>query len=511
MSRSALPSQSKASVAASATRPLGQPIYGLIATAVLGFSGSALLALASDLPESPFGPHAGGLWPFAGTGTAPSWEGPATPNWAAPANRGPGVPSGHLLVLAAAVAGVILLGIAWLRLWRAVRADPGLGFRNVWWVAAAWTAPLLFAAPFASQDVWVYVAQGKLVTSGFGSANSLHVLGHSTWLSGVDPRYQTGSSIYGPGAIDLSGFFATTSGGHPWIAVACWRLVVIAALVLCSWGVAQVAAARGANPVEAVVAGVANPGVLIIFVGGIHNDAVMIGLVVAGIALAVTNRPWWALALAALAVTVKAPAALAVLAIAWWGWNGGWYRRAVALVAGLGLTVGMLAVIGLGSGGGFTWLKPASLGTVSSSFSVLSLSGTTTSGAANMVQLLGVLAAVVLVLLVPRGKSWVGALAVGSAVMALLAANPQPWYLLWALPVVACTLGNSGVQKEVILVMCAMTAWCELPFGVLVWFVGIIALAVMWIRWTRTWQGVGPLRQAFSVAEGDAALLRSSH
>ncbi len=33
---------------------------------------------------------------------------------------------------------------------------------------AAWAAPLLLAAPFASQDVWVYVAQGKLVASGFG-------------------------------------------------------------------------------------------------------------------------------------------------------------------------------------------------------------------------------------------------------------------------------------------------------------------------------------------------------
>jgi alpha-1,6-mannosyltransferase len=490
--------------------PRGRSIGGMVATAALGAGATALLALASNLPASPFGPHAGGLWPFAGAGAAPSWEGPTTPRWAEPANSGPGVPSGHLLVLTAALVGVVLLLIAWLRLWRTVRADGDLRFRNLWWVVAAWTVPLLFAAPLASQDVWVYAAQGKLVTSGLGSASPLHLLGHSIWLAGVDPRYHAGSSIYGPGAVDLSALFATVSGGHPWIAVECWRLAVIAALVLCAWGVAVVAVARGANPVEAVVAGVANPGVLIVFVGGIHNDAVMIGLVVAGIALAVTKRPWWALALAAVAVTVKAPAALAVVAIAWWRWEGMWPRRAVALGVSLALTVGVLVVTGFGSGGGFTWLRPASLGTVASSFSVLRLAGTTSSGPVNLVQLMGILAAVVLVLLVARGRSWVGALAVGLAVMALCAANPQPWYLLWALPLVACTLGNGRVQRPVILVLCAMTAWSELPLGVLVWFAGIIVLAVMWIRWCRSWRGLGLLSQSVPTTGGNSVLLRTS-
>ncbi len=506
MSSSALVSDRGAYATPSAPHRLARPIGGVLGTAVLGSAGSALLALASDLPASPFGPHSGGLWPFAGAGAAPSWEGPATPSWTEPANSGPAVPPAHLLVLAAALVGVVLLAIAWLGLWRAVRADRGLGFRNLWCVVVAWTAPLFFAAPFASQDVWVYAAQGKVVASGLGSASPLHLLGHSVWLSGVDPKYLTGPSIYGPGANDLSALFAAVSGGHPWIAVECWRLAVIAALVLCSWGVARVAAVRAANPVEAVIAGVANPGVLVIFVAGIHNDAVMIGLIVAGIALAMTNRPWWALGVAALAVTVKAPAALAVLAIAWWSWKGAWRPRAMAMVAALTLTVGMLVVAGVGSGGGFTWLKSASIGTVASSFSVLLPLGMTSAAAVSAVQLVGILAAVVLVLTVPRGKGWVGALAVGLAAMALCAANPQPWYLLWALPIVACTLGNSGVQRAAILILCAMTAWSELPFGVLVWFTGIIALAVLWYRWRRSWQGLTPLAPPHFTAAGNRAV-----
>jgi hypothetical protein len=364
----------------------------------------------------------------------------------------------------------------------------------------------LFAAPFASQDVWVYAAQGKAVTSGLGSAGPLHLLGHSVWLSGVDPNYLTGPSIYGPSAVDLSALFASVSGGHPWIAVECWRLAVIAALVLCSWGVARVAAARDVNSVEAVVAGVANPGILIVFVAGIHNDAIMVGLVVAGVALAVTKRPWWALGVAALAVTVKAPAALAVLAIAWWCWNGSWRRRATALTAGIALTVVALLVTGLGSGGGFSWLKSASLGTVASSFSVLGLGGIASSGTANLVQVVGILAAVVLVVCAPRGKSWVGALAVGLAVMAICAANPQPWYLLWALPLVACTIRNGGLQRAAILILCTMTACSELPLGLLVWFSGIIALAVMWVQWMRSPSELDRLPEPLPAsAAGDAS------
>ena len=145
---------------------VARPLGGLLGSAVVGAAGSALLTLASDLPASPFGPHAGGLWPFAASGPAPSWEGPATPPWTDPANSGPGVTSPHLLVLAAAIVGVVLLAIVWLSLWRATRVDRSLGFRNLWWVVAAWTVPLLFAAPFASQDVWVYVAQGNWWTLG---------------------------------------------------------------------------------------------------------------------------------------------------------------------------------------------------------------------------------------------------------------------------------------------------------------------------------------------------------
>ncbi len=477
-------------------------MIGLVPTAIIGASGSALLALASDLPASPYGPHAGHIWPVAASGSAPGWEGPALPAWAGPANSGPGVGSGHLLVLGAVLVGILLLGLAWLNLWRAVRTDTKPQWQNLWWVMAAWAAPLLLAAPFASQDVWVYVAQGKLVASGLGAASPVHLLGHhSIWLSAVDPKYLTGPSIYGPGAVDLSALLVKASGGHPWVAVEGWRIVVLASLVLCAWGVARAAAARGINPAEAVVAGVANPAVLIVFVAGVHNDAIMISLVVAGVALALTRRPWWALLVAALALTVKAPAALAVLAIAWWCWQGSWRRRVTYLIGGLALALGTLVVGGLASGGdGFSWLRSASKATVASSFSLLNLGGSASSSLANTIQMVGIVVAVAVVLVLPRRASWVGALALGFGIMAVCATNPQPWYVMWALPLLACTGCEPRLRRAGICVLCAMVTWSVLPFGNLVWFAGIAALAWILARWDHQRQALGAPSAALPIA-----------
>ncbi len=54
-----------------------------------------------------------------------------------------------------------------------------------------------------------------------------------------------------------------------------------------------------------------------------------------------------------------------------------------------------------------------------------------------------------------------------------------------------------------------MTAWSELPFGVLVWFMGIIALAAMWIQWQQSWHELGQPSRSFSTVDGQIALTHS--
>jgi hypothetical protein len=88
--------------------------------------------------------------------------------------------------------------------------------------------------------------------------------------------------------------------------------------------------------------------------------------------------------------------------------------------------------------------------------------------------------------------------------MAVCSANPQPWYLLWAVPLVACTFVEGGIQRAALVVLTAMAAWSVLPFGPLVWFGGLIALAVIGFRWIRSWQVPDAVARVRPAAVGDA-------
>src|SRR5439155_9706774 len=78
----------------------------------------------------------------------------------------------------------------------------------------------------------------------------------------------------------------------------------------------RLALVGGVDPRGALWLGLLNPLVLAHFVAGGHNDALMLGLVVAGVTIAVeaTDERWLAagVAVASAAVMVKAPAILAV-------------------------------------------------------------------------------------------------------------------------------------------------------------------------------------------------------
>ena len=64
-----------------------------------------------------------------------------------------------------------------------------------------------------------------------------------------------------------------------------------------------------------------NPLVLLTLIGGAHNDALMAGFLVVGLALAVQRHPVWALIFVAIATSIKAPAAIGLAFVAW-NWHG---------------------------------------------------------------------------------------------------------------------------------------------------------------------------------------------
>jgi alpha-1,6-mannosyltransferase len=207
---------------------------------------------------------------------------------------------------------------------------------------------------------------------------------------------------------------------------------------------------------------VLNPLVLVHFVAGGHNDALMLGLVVAGLTVAVeaTEERWVAagVALTAAGVLVKAPAMVAVAFLAW-VWARHLTGRAVLLRASLrtgavalATVVVLTAMTGLGfgwinqlnaSGRVITWLSvPTGLGLLASI--PTSIEDVITSENPVIIWFRAggqvVLAGVLLWLWLRAGR--IGAVrALGLALLALVFLGPvvQPWYVLWGLTVVAAT------------------------------------------------------------------------
>ena len=108
---------------------------------------------------------------------------------------------------------------------------------------------------------------------------------------------------------------------------------------------------------------VLNPLTLLALVGGAHNDAIMVGLLLAGVTAARYRHPVWGVVLCALAASIKVPAAMGIVYVAWdWAGAGADWRRRTRMVVRSGLiTVAVMGALSLVSGLGWGWL--ANLGT----------------------------------------------------------------------------------------------------------------------------------------------------
>jgi len=267
---------------------------------------------------------------------------------------------------------------------------------------------------------------------------------------------------YGPIWLGLGRAVATLTGDRVVTTVLFMRLLAVAGVVLVARYLPRLAAACSADPRGALWLGVLNPLVLVHFVAGGHNDALMLGLVVAGLTVAVeaTEERWVAagVALTAAAVLVKAPAAVAVAFLAW-VWARHLTGRAVLLRAtvrtaavGLATIVVLTAATGLGfgwinqlnaSGRVITWVSvPTGLGLLASIpagiHDIITSENPMVIGFRTGGQV--VLAGVLLWLWLRAGRiGWVRALALGLLAIVFLGPVVQPWYVLWGLTVAAAT------------------------------------------------------------------------
>ncbi|MEQ4305902.1 polyprenol phosphomannose-dependent alpha 1,6 mannosyltransferase MptB [Plantactinospora sp. B6F1] len=201
---------------------------------------------------------------------------------------------GYWLGLAGWVAGLAALAGIWWRLGARVRRRPAsvpLGW--LLRTGLLWATPLLVAPPIASRDAYAYACQGALWLDAVDPYAVGVLPGGCVWSDAVPALWRDTPSPYGPLALALAGgavavarLVGTSTDGQLLVAVALLRVQALAGVVLVAGFLPRLARAGGLDPVQACWLGLVSPLVLVHAVGGAHNDALVLGLVVSALSLA---------------------------------------------------------------------------------------------------------------------------------------------------------------------------------------------------------------------------------
>ncbi len=358
-------------------------------------------------------------------------------------------------------AGLIVLVVSWWRLGRLIPSGAA-EVRTIVVTLCWWAAPLAFSAPMFSRDVYSYVAQGAMAARGMDVYTAGPSLLGGPLDAAVDALWRDTPAPYGPVFVWLADRVVRVTGDHVLAAVVGMRAIAVLSLAVVAWAVRRLALATRVCQTRALWLSVLNPLVLVHLVGGAHNDAVMLGLMLSGLLLARRGRPALGAVLITLAMLVKAPAGLALLFLVPGAPGGlaGWARRAATVaVAAAVTTVTATAVLGFGYG----WLS--TLDTPAAGAGVLSLTS-------DLGRLLGALlrplgpavphtvTTVVGLLGAAAGLAGIGfwlrrmprlgsegALGMALLTVVVLAPAVQPWYFLWGLLPVAATVADERARR----------------------------------------------------------------
>jgi alpha-1,6-mannosyltransferase len=381
--------------------------------------------------------------------------------------------------------GAVMMALAWLMLGRFALGQRRMSRSQLDRTLLLWVLPLLIAPPMYSRDVYSYLAQSEIAMKGLdpyrvGPAPGLG-LDHVFTLS-VPNMWRDTPAPYGPLFLWIGQGISAITGENIVAAVLCHRLVVLLGVGLIVWATPRLARRCGVAEVSALWLGAANPLLIMHLVAGIHNEALMLGLMLAGTEFALRGidaarplmprplawpqgrqawarwRPSLMLLLGVVLITmssqVKLPSLLALgfvaMALAY-RWGGTFKAFILAGGSLMAASVAVMALIGWASGLGFGWLF--TLGTANVVRSWMSLPtlaalgtgqvgillglGDHTTAVLGLTRAIGVVIIAILVtwllLAVLRGRLHpVGGLGVALGLTVLLFPVVQPWYVLWA-------------------------------------------------------------------------------
>ncbi|MGV0750735.1 polyprenol phosphomannose-dependent alpha 1,6 mannosyltransferase MptB [Mycolicibacter minnesotensis] len=373
--------------------------------------------------------------------------------------------------------GAVMMALAWLMLGRFALGKRRMSRSQLDRTLLLWMLPLLVAPPMYSKDVYSYLAQSQISRLGLdpyrvGPAPALG-LDHVFTLS-VPSLWRETPAPYGPLFLWIGRGISALTGENIVTAVLCHRVVVLLGVGLIVWAVPRLAARCGVAEVSALWLGAANPLLLMHLVAGIHNEALMLGLMLTGTEFALrgitagqpllpSNRHEWAplagLLIGAVLITmssqVKLPSLLALGFVAMalgWRWGGDLRAFLLAGTSMAALAAAVTGLIGWASGLGFGWVftlgtanvvrswmsPPTLIALGTGQVGILLGLGDHTTAVLSLTRAIGVLIIAVLVvwllLVVFNGRLHpVGGLGVALGITVLLFPVVQPWYLLWAI------------------------------------------------------------------------------
>lgn len=480
---------------------------------VLGALGSGGILAGVSMPGSPFVVHGAGSWIWVPSAVASGSEGPV-----------------QFLGVALVYAGTLLLLGCWLEALRWTRSERGLPLRVPLALGVAWGLPIAVAPPLFSRDVFSYAAQGEMVARGINPyLRGPSALGTSRFVDLVDPLWRARTSPYGPAWERLGGWLVQLAGHHTVGAVVGFRVVALAGVALLAWGTASLAGSIGRDRSAAIAAVVLNPLVLLVLLGGAHNDALMLGLVVASCALAARRGILAALVLCALAAEVKLPALVAAAFIGWAWWSGDGAsikERGARALASLGAVAAAMLAIGAASGLGWrwitdlltsgtvvSWLDPATAAGLAVGHGARALGyGGALSPFVNAARGAGLAAAVLIsARLLYGARRTTATRALGWSLLAFVLLGPVvwPWYEAWGFAVLGITAERWTLRGIAVLSAAACFADVQDPHLLVAATPGLVAgtwlvvgVGVAWFLWGRR-----PLGDS---ALGDRRIARSS-
>lgn len=269
---------------------------------------------------------------------------------------------GHGLVISSLLlwAGVLAMLSAWLWLGRRLVDGRPTSEQTMIATTGFWLAPLLLSVPLFSRDTYSYLAQGALLRDGFDPYVVGPIENPNILLDNVSTVWTTTTAPYGPAFILVAKFVTLVVGDNVVAGTMLLRLCMLPGLALLIWAAPRVARHVGGNAAVALWICALNPLVIIHLMGGVHNEMLMVGLMMAGIALTFAGRHVGGAALIAIAVAVKATAVLALPFMVWvWVRHIGGNRLrafAIASAASVATFVAVFAVLSGLAGVGLGWL-----------------------------------------------------------------------------------------------------------------------------------------------------------